>query len=528
MTVEHSNPPSAATQEASAEAPASTEFAGQFVSLRVLFGAVRRSYRMWMTLMAVGLVAGLGLGYVKTPANSATTKLLLSHAGQVSSADAMSTDVALLQTEEVAQQVINRLHLHQSVQSFLSQYTATSLSTQIAVITVSAPSGSEAVHRANALASVFLTFRAEQYNRQNQAAVSALDTQQQSLTAEINQLTTEIAQAPSGSASAAGTASLATLQSEQNQAIAQQAQIEQDIQSDNLNTTTEIQASSVLAPAVVNPHSHVRKLLTDALLGLLVGGGVGIVVVVLWAAVTDRVRRREDFVDALGAPVELNLAPFHRPRIDAVRRLRRRVDRPRDDTVVLARHLRAKMGGSQSSLAVVPIDSVEAASLAVAYCAHELTREGREVLVVDLSSDGLLSRILGLRGGPRPASPDDNGKSAVRVYGPSADGWSEASAPRGGFVLVLATLDPVLGAEHLLPWAHQAVAVVTAGRSRPDKVRANAELLRAAGLRLDSAVLVGADPDDYSLGRRSWTTWPMSDHRLRDLSAEPVKSWHQS
>ncbi len=113
----------------------------------------------------------------------------------------------------------------------------------------------------------------------------------------------------------------------------------------------------------------------------------------------------------------------------------------------------------------------------------------------------------------------------MKVYGPSANGWVEAPVPVGKCVLVLATLSPLLGAEHLLPWAQEAVAVVTAGRPDREKVRANAELLQAAGVRLDSVVLIGADRNDYSLGRRSWTS-PMAE-RLRSVPREPVKTSHQ-
>jgi hypothetical protein len=68
-------------------------------------------------------------------------------------------------------------------------------------------------------------------------------------------------------------------------------------------------------------------------------------------------------------------------------------------------------------------------------------------------------------------------------------------------VLVLATLDPALGAAQLATWADEVVVVVTTGRSSALKLHTNAEMIRAAGCRLDSALLVGTDSDDDSLGR---------------------------
>ena len=67
-------------------------------------------------------------------------------------------------------------------------------------------------------------------------------------------------------------------------------------------------------------------------------------------------------------------------------------------------------------------------------------------------------------------------------------------------VLTLVTLDPALGGDHLTTWASEAIAVVTAGRSSAEKVHGAGELIRLAGIRFDSAVLIGADRDDESLG----------------------------
>ena len=67
-------------------------------------------------------------------------------------------------------------------------------------------------------------------------------------------------------------------------------------------------------------------------------------------------------------------------------------------------------------------------------------------------------------------------------------------------MLTLATLDPAFGGDYLATWATDAVAVVTAGRSSAERLRAVGDMVRLAGIRLDSAVLLGADKDDESLG----------------------------
>jgi hypothetical protein len=67
-------------------------------------------------------------------------------------------------------------------------------------------------------------------------------------------------------------------------------------------------------------------------------------------------------------------------------------------------------------------------------------------------------------------------------------------------LLTLATLDPASGGDFLSTWATDAVAVVTAGKSSMTRVHAVGEMVRLAGIRLVSVVLIGADKGDESLG----------------------------
>jgi hypothetical protein len=67
-------------------------------------------------------------------------------------------------------------------------------------------------------------------------------------------------------------------------------------------------------------------------------------------------------------------------------------------------------------------------------------------------------------------------------------------------LLTLVTVDPALGGDHLATWATDAIAVVTAGESSGEKIHGVAELIRLSGTRLVSAVLLGADDADESLG----------------------------
>ena len=66
--------------------------------------------------------------------------------------------------------------------------------------------------------------------------------------------------------------------------------------------------------------------------------------------------------------------------------------------------------------------------------------------------------------------------------------------------LVLADLDPAVGADHLRAWTDRVIVVVTAGRSSAEKVRTVADLIRSAGLDLRFAVLMHTERSDNSSG----------------------------
>jgi hypothetical protein len=90
-----------------------------------------------------------------------------------------------------------------------------------------------------------------------------------------------------------------------------------------------------------------------------------------------------------------------------------------------------------------------------------------------------------------PTSPESQGALASQVA---------AACDSADVLLTLVTLDPSLASDHLATWAADAIVVVTAGRSSWTKIHAVGELIRRAGTRLVSAVLIGADKWDESLG----------------------------
>src|SRR5262249_7514027 len=75
-----------------------------------------------------------------------------------------------------------------------------------------------------------------------------------------------------------------------------------------------------------------------------------------------------------------------------------------------------------------------------------------------------------------------------------------AACASADFLFTLVTLDPAVGGDHLATWADDDIVMVTAGQSSATRINAVGEMVRLAGMHLDSAVLVGADRADESLG----------------------------
>jgi hypothetical protein len=172
-----------------------------------------------------------------------------------------------------------------------------------------------------------------------------------------------------------------------------------------------------------------------------------------------------------------------------------------------------------AALTIVAVDDLKVPASSLAALAESSARQGKHVVVADLSSGAHAAKLLGA-GDPGVHGVDAHGAHLV-VAVPEPDdvapigpfGGGGAQAGRSSFteavatacdsaslLLTLATLDPALGGEHLATWAADAVAVVTAGRSSWTRIQAVGEMVRLSGMRLVSAVLIGADKTDESLG----------------------------
>jgi hypothetical protein len=505
--------------------PAAADPAVGLVSLGFIWGALRRGARVWVTLALIGLVIGGGYYVGSPPPPKATTSVLLVNDPAQDPVGASQTDIALAQSIPVAAAVIQQLGLQQTPSSFIGTYTLTALTNQVLLIIATGTSSNDAVQRVSAIAAQFLKFRAQYVQSQQQQTDAQLGQQVNQAQANLDSITGQISQLSSQPTFAGQQAKLSKLQAQRTAATNALAQVQQYATGTRATTRTVAQSmirgSEVLnAAAPAKKSSLAKGAATYAIGGLIAGLALGIAIIIIGAIASDRLRRRDDIAYAFGAPVRLSVGPLRKSRLPD---LGRQAERRRRDMDRLVEHLRHAVPGSSNGpagLAVIAVDDTPTVAQAVIGLADSIAKRGRVVLA-DLSAGTHSARILGVeKPGVTMVDRPDNVRIAVVV--PAAGDIAPVGSLRGhvsptyvyaqpdeaiastsahaDLVLSLVTLDPAIGGEHIATWATDVVAVVTAGRATATRIHATGEMVRLAGARLSSVVVVGVDKTDESLG----------------------------
>ncbi|MDQ1398278.1 MAG: hypothetical protein QOK20_210 [Acidimicrobiaceae bacterium] len=492
-----------------------------------LVGALRRRKRVWLASGLAGLLAALAFFLVRGPQYSATTTVLLRRAtiNPQDPARAMETDVQLARSRTVAGRAVSQLQLTETARQFQAEYQATASTNDVLELTVRASTAAEAEHHANVLANAFLDFRGQSVQRETQVEIAALQQQSNTLQDQVRPLDDQInvATLEAGSTSApSANNSLGDLLARRSQVNGQIATVEQRISDVTADSATVVQNTRVVDPALASHTSTSRAFIIDVVAGVLGGLAIGAGWVVVSEVVSNRVRRREDVTAALDAPVVVSVGSLVGTRrgrglgLPGGRRsttgqLLASAGAASHDVAKVARHLREVLATTQSptpALVVVSVGSDAAAGLAAASTVQGLLGDGNDVLAIDLSATSALARRFGAvdNSVSKVEQPACDGTlwvvSRALAVDSTIDEWLQMHNLRDETeaVVVLATLDPAEGAGYLAALATTAVAVVTTGQSTSATLRATGQMLRAAGVRLDSAVLIGADPDDESFG----------------------------
>jgi capsular polysaccharide biosynthesis protein len=498
------------------------DFATGLVSLAFIKAAVRRGRKFWCATAILGFLVGCGLYAATPPTSQAQTSVLLTYGPYEDVNTAAPDQQAMAQSRTVAGLAVHNLGLHESPSSFLADYTVAVVSDRVLQITYSAPSSSQAMTGAAAVAKAFLQFRAKQLQTGQQLVNAATAREIAAATQHKDTINAQLDYWKGQPSSPAQQAKLKSLQAELTQAGNTLTQLQQAAANPQPGAATAlaIRGSQVLDPAALVHHSRLKPLIARAVIGLIVGFVLGLAIVVVRALLSDRLRRREDIAHALGAPVKLSVGPV---RLSRWIPRRRGLEAARSAEVrQIVAHLASNVRpGSRGlpALGVVPVDDPEAAALCLVSLALSCTHEGQRVIVADLCRGAPAARLLGAR---QPgvqsvridqadlvaAVPDRDDVLPVgplELAPPSArqasfTGAVIAACGSADLLLTLAPLDPSLGSEYLATWSNEVVALVTAGESSATRLHTAAEMIRLAGTPLASVVLIGADKSDESLG----------------------------
>ncbi len=466
-------------------------FTGAILGVRELKAALRRRRRLWLSTAVVGLLIGAALP-VALPRNySADSKLYLVEPPNTTPSAAMDNEVSLLQTRTVARRAASYLPGHPSDQSVAAAYTGLAVSGSILSISAKAKSPADAVVLDRAVARAFLAVRSDELRRETAVVVAGLQAQ------------------------------IASLQSRSNPDQSHISQLRSSVLTAELNSGSSIDGSFVLDPAEVVRTSTKKAMVEDMLAGLVAGLGLGIGFVVIGEILSDRARRREDVAAELGVGVELSVTRF---RSRPWARRKRRVEGHGSTATTIGRRLRAHLDAAPSrSLATFAVEAEQIAALALSSLAASLASEGRRVVLLDTAKSRPIASLCGLKAGAGPINRVDlHGYPVTVVIAPDdpAQGLEMLERPPSDDVLVLASVDPAFGVEHVAAWAREGVAIVRAGKATHTRLNGISRMIRQAGIALQSAILVDADPGDDTVGLLDFEApSPEGRHTIDAISA---------
>lgn len=485
-----------------------------FVKVPALLAAARRQWWLVGACALAGVAAAVGLSSVSPPLDRAATGILVRHPSGTDPNREILTDVALARTRTVADGASVRLGGAPGGAELLDGYQAAPRSTELLEVTATGPDGREAVRRAQAVAESFVAFRQERFRQQWEAAADSIRARQDVLAAELREVDGRLEGLAAPNPGGAAVKGAAELQSRKGAIAGEMAVLSRQLAQGNLDTEGVIAASRIIDPASSLDAARGRTLALNVVAGGILGLALGAGWVVLREVTAARVLRREDVGRLLGAPVGVSVGHVarrlwaHRLRSGAHSRRGRDVNR-------LVRHLRNTLvrtgagGAGRQALTVVSVDSDVAAVVATAKLADDLSQAGRSVLVADLTgralvpgrlrvADDQVMHVKGRSDAPCVAlGPIDQ---RLRLEGSRRHRDYASLRRHADVVLTVAALDPSEGAYDLAEWASSAVVVVTAGRSSSTAVASVGRMLRAAGIEVDSAVVVDADPGDETVG----------------------------
>ena len=478
------------------------------ISLRFAAAALRRRAWLGCAVVVAGLAVTATVFVMAPPPHQASTSILITNDPNADPIVQMQGNVTLAESAKVAAGAVKYLRLRERPSAFMHTYTVASATDRLLVFTTNASSDAEAVREAHALAVVFLGFRAVVLKTQQRLSVRAL-------ASEIA-VKREALVFLEGQYAKGGSDAKKDLQKGLTRLSAALGALVYNQINYPVVTLSMIEGTKILDAAAPIPPSRKHLAAIYGAAGLFASLAAGLGVVIIGAVTSNRLRRRDDIARTLGTPVRLSVGKIparwrllRSPVLNAGSMHQRRI----------VAHLRGAVADGGAALAVVSIDNASAVASSIASLAVSCAQEGRRVVLADLSAGAPAARLLGA-GEPGIHEVNAEGTSLtvavpephdVIPVGPirppapvrqhrQASKELAAACASADLLLSIVTLDSSLGGDHLATWSTDVVVIVTAGRSVAAKLYATGEMIKLAGTRLTSAILIESDSNDESLG----------------------------
>ncbi|MFF2148591.1 Wzz/FepE/Etk N-terminal domain-containing protein [Kitasatospora sp. NPDC058190] len=478
------------TSESSTAAP--------LLDLQALVVAVRRRRRLWCSLALIGLLLGAAVAVLRPAPPTAVTKVLVAHeADQPNDPGTLiRTDVALLQTTEIAGRALKSLGSAEKPEDFMPDYGGIGLTNNLLQITVTGHSDAEAVARAKALAEAFVADHVRRLQDAADAAAKALLDQRDRLQEELAQVDKAIGDASSQSGPKAA-ATLNSLYASRTELAARISDFGQRAAEAKVGTPRLVAGTQIVdAPRAVR-QSLPKTAATDAAIGLVLGLVLGLAVAAVGAVVADRPVLRREIAANLGASVIAELSGV--PRRSAGRWQRRRTRAARTRlTATLARTVR----GSTEAVSLLELGCARSTCAIALDLAGALAQEEGPVVVVD----GLPGQQLADRR-PKPGDP-----TVVR-------GERAEAVPPEERRLGVGSVVPGTAWTDLRYLGTRTVLVVRAGHGSAAWLHTVARQLADQRIPVLGVVLIDPDPRDRTDG----TLWDGPHTALRGRDGRPAR-----
>ncbi|AYG78643.1 hypothetical protein DWB77_00751 [Streptomyces hundungensis] len=281
-----------------------SETAVPLLDLHALVAAVRRRRRLWCSMALIGLLLGAATAVLLKPPPTAVTTVLVAHESDQPNdpGTLIRTDVALLGTTRIAGAALGALNSPERAEDFLREYTATGLTNNLLLITVTGASQAQAVARAKALADAFVADHAQRIQAASDAEAKALLGQRDRMRDELAQVNKEIGTRTPGNDPRAS-ASIESLFAHRAELSSRITDFDQRAAEARTGMPKLVAGTQIVDSPRAVPHSVPKAVLTDAAIGLVLGLVLGLALAAVGSVVADRPVLRREIAAHLGASV---------------------------------------------------------------------------------------------------------------------------------------------------------------------------------------------------------------------------------